>query len=302
VLIGISLLTFGVFTLLPGSAAQQLLGADATANSIFRLEAELNIDRPAWKQYLDWLHGAATGDLGRSLASRQRVSHLLAARLPVTIELVLCALVLALGAAVPMALLAAHTPGGVVDRVGAAISMGALSIPNYVVALLLVFVFSVHLKLFPSIGFVDPGSDLLGNMRSVTLPALSLATPLFGLYSRFLRGDLIEQMRDKAYIVTAAAKGIGRWRILLCHALRNSVFGLLTLVGLHVGTLLGGAVIIEQIFALPGVGKLLLQAINTRDVPVVQAVVLLLATVTVLANLAVDFLYLMLDPRVRYGR
>jgi peptide/nickel transport system permease protein len=170
-----------------------------------------------------------------------------------------------------------------------------------VLGLLLALVFSVQLSLFPSMGFVPFGQSAVGNLRSLTLPALAIALPLFGLYTRFLRGDLLEQMRGEAYIVTASAKGLTRSAIIVRHALRNSLFGLLTIVGVNLGSLIGGTVIIERIFALPGLGQLLLQAINTRDVVVVQAVVLSLAVVTVLASLTVDLLYAVLDPRVRYA-
>jgi len=301
VLIGVSLITFAVFNVLPGNAAQQLLGADATNEQVARLERELELHRPAWERYFDWTRRALAGDLGRSFASRQPVTTLLAPRVSATLELVAYALVLAIGFAVPMALLAAYEPNGLADRLGAVVSTVALSAPNYVLALLLVLVFAVKLRLFPSIGFVPLDERIGGNIQSLTLPAIALGVPLFGLYCRFLRSDLLEQMRSEAYIVTAAAKGIGRWRILVRHALPNSLFGFLTIVGLHIGTLIGGAVIIEEIFAIPGVGKLLLQAVQIRDVPVVEGVVLFLSTAAVTASLVVDLLYLLLDPRVRYG-
>ena len=299
VLFGVTLLTFFIVNLMPGNAAQHLLGAEATAEQVAQLEAQLHLDRPVWERYTRWLGDTLVGDLGKSL-SGQQVGDLVAERLPVTLGLVGYAFVLALGFAVPVALLAAHGPNRFVDRLSMVLSMIGLSVANYVLALLLVLVFAVNLAILPAIGFVPLSESVSGNIRSLTLPALAIAFPLFGFYTRFLRGDLLEQMYREDYVVTASAKGLSPWKVLVRHAFRNSLFGLLTLVGLNFGTIVGGTVVIEQIFALPGIGQLLLQAINTRDVVMVQAVVLLLAVITVLANLLVDLLYAVLDPRIRY--
>jgi peptide/nickel transport system permease protein len=300
VLLGVSLLTFVIVNVMPGSAAQQLVGPEATPEQVARLEAELNLDRPAWERYFDWLTSALRGDLGRSIASGQPVSGLLAERLPVTLELVAYAFVLAIGCAVPLALLAARKPNGPADRLSAVLGMAGLSSASYVLAGVLVLVLAVEVSWFPTIGFTSLRESVLQNLRSLTLPAIAIAFPLFGFYTRFLRGDLLEQLQGEDYVTTAVAKGIGPWRVLVQHAFRNSLLGLLTVVGLHIGTLIGGTVIIERIFALPGMGQLLLQAISLRDVVLVQGVVLVLAVATVLANLLVDMLYAMLDPRIRY--
>lgn len=300
VLFGVTLLTFFVASVLPGNAARQLTGAGATAAQVARLEAELRLDRPAWVRYGEWLTRALAGDLGDSVVSGRAVASLLLERLPVTLELVAFALVLSVGAAVPMALLAARWPGAIPDRLSMALSMTGLSASNYVLALLLVLLFSVHFSVFPAIGFTPIGESIVGNVRSLTLPAIAIAFPLFAFYTRFLRGELLDQIQVQDYVMAAKAKGLGPWRVLVGHALPNSLLGLLTLVGLNVGSLIGGTVIIEQIFALPGLGRLLLDAINTRDVTVIQAVVLSLTTMTVLANVSVDVLYTMLDPRIHY--
>jgi peptide/nickel transport system permease protein len=180
------------------------------------------------------------------------------------------------------------------------VSITGLSMANYVLALLLVLVFAVQLAWFPAIGFVPLSESVAGNLHAMALPAAAIAFPLFCFYTRLLRSDLVDQMQGEDYITTARAKGIGPWQILLRHAFRNSAFGLITVVGLNLGTLIGGTVIIEQIFALPGVGQLMLQAINTRDFVVVQACVVVFAMVTVLANLVADLIYAVLDPRIRY--
>jgi len=301
VILGVSILTFWVLDLIPGNAAQQLLGPEATPEQIRALELELGLDRPAVLRYLDWLGGAVTGDLGTSLVNSQSVSGLIAERMAVTAELVALAFIVSLGLAVPVALLAAYRPNRLFDRVSMLVSITGLSVANYVLALLLVLVFAVELTLFPAIGFVPLSESVAGNLHSLALPAAAIAFPLFCFYTRFLRGDLVDQLQGEDYITTARAKGIGAWQVLLRHAFRNSAFGLITVVGLNLGTLLGGTVIVEQIFALPGMGQLMLQAINTRDATVVQGCVVVFAVVAVLANLAADLLYAVLDPRIRYG-
>jgi peptide/nickel transport system permease protein len=301
VLFGVTLLTFFVLDLLPGNTASQLLGPEATPERVAQLQEQLRLNRPAAERYWEWLGQIIRGDLGRSLASNQPVATLIGERFAVSAELVICAFTLSLVIAVPAALLAARRPNGVADRITLFASMLGVSISNYVLAFLLVWVFAIQLPLFPAIGFTPLSEDALANLRYLTLPTSAVALPLLCFYTRFLRGDLIEQIRSEDYVVTARAKGLSPRQVLLRHALRNSVFGLLTVVALNLGSLLGGMVVVEQIFSLPGIGALLLLAVNTRDAPVVQGIVLILAVVTVLANLAVDLLYAALDPRVTYG-
>ncbi|WP_307849601.1 ABC transporter permease [Qaidamihabitans albus] len=301
IVLGVSILTFIVLSLIPGDAAQLLLGPEATPEQIAAMHRQMGLDQPPVQRYLGWLGGALTGDLGNSLVSGQPVTGELGSRLAVTGELVGLAFVLSLGLAIPVALLAAYKPNRLFDRVSMLVSITGLAVANYVIALLLVLVFAVQFAFFPAIGFVPIGQGIGENLRSMLLPAVSIAFPLFCFYTRFLRGDLVDQLRGEDYIVTARAKGIGPGQVLLRHAFRNSSFGLLTVVGLNLGTLIGATVIIEQIFALPGIGQLLLQAINTRDFVVVQACVVVFAVVAVLANLVTDLLYAVLDPRIRYG-
>ena len=301
IILGVSVLTFWVLDLIPGNAAQQLLGVEATPEQVRALEIQLGLDRPAPLRYLDWLAAAVGGDLGTSLVSSQPVTGLIGERMAVTAELVGLAFAVSLGLAVPVALLAAYRPNRLFDRVSMLVSITGLSVANYVLALLLVLVFAVELTLFPAIGFVPLSESVAGNLHSLALPAAAIAFPLFCFYTRFLRGDLVDQLQPEDYITTARAKGIGPWQVLLRHAFRNSSFGLITVVGLNLGTLLGGTVIVEQIFALPGMGQLMLQAINTRDATVVQGCVVVFAVVAVVANLVADLLYAVLDPRIRYG-
>lgn len=300
-LLAISILVFALLEAIPGDPARNQAGMDATEEEVEAVRRQMGLDRPAVERYLTWLVGFVTGDLGRSSVSGQSVSSLLATRVPVTVELVVLAFIVSLAIAIPVALLAARKPGGVFDRIVMVISMTLLAVPNYVMALLLVLVFAVVLRALPAIGYVPIEDGLLMNLRSVTLPVLALAVPLACFYARFLRGDLVEQLNSADYVETARAKGVSPWNVLWRHAFRNSSFGLLTLVGLNVGGLVGGTVIIEQIFAMPGLGVLMLQGVMSRDTAVVQICVFIFAAVAVLANLVVDVMYAVLDPRVRYG-
>jgi peptide/nickel transport system permease protein len=301
VLWGVTFLTFVVVNHLPGNAAQQLLGVNATPQELHQLTAQLGLDKPLLTRYGDWMHDLLTGSLGHSLASGQSVTSILGSDLPVTFELVAYALLISLVVAVPVALLAARRPNGLFDRFSMVLSMAGLSVANYVLALVLVYIFAVQLNWLPALGWVPPGRSLSGNIKTLTLPAVSIATGLLCFYTRLLRADLVGQMRGEDYVTTARAKGLSQWRILTHHVMRNAMFGLITAVALNLGTLLGVTVIIEQIFGLPGIGHELLSAINSRDVPVIEGAVLVFGLVVVLANLIGDLLYATLDPRVRYG-
>ena len=297
VLWGVTFLTFVVLNALPGDAASALLGANATPQEVQALSIKLHLNEPFLVRYGHWLGGVLHGDLGTSLYYNQPVTSILAQRLPVTIELVVYALVITFVVSVPLAVLSARRPRGVTDRASMALSMGSLSIAPYVLALLLILVFAVDLRWLPALA---QGTG--GDIRDLTLPAVTLAVPLIGFYTRFLRADLLEQMQSEDYTVTALAKGLSRGQVLMRHALRNSAIGLVTVIGLNLATLIGATVIVEQIFGLSGIGFELLKAINNRDVPLVEGIVLVFATIVVLANLATDLLYDVLDPRIRHGR
>ncbi|MEX0426088.1 ABC transporter permease [Nocardioides sp. DS6] len=301
ILFGVSVLTFWVLSLIPGDPARAMLGMNATDQQVEALRQQYGLDKSGPARYWDWLTGALHGDLGISMVSSQSMSSMLGDRWAVTAELVVLSFIVSLGVAVPVALLAARWPGGLFDRVSMVCSMTGLAVANYVLALLLVLVFAVELGWLPAIGYVHISDGIGGNLKSMILPTLAMAIPLFCFYTRFLRGDIVDQMQGEDYVDTARAKGVGPWRVLWSHAFRNSSFGLITIVGLNIGTLVGGTVIIEQIFALPGLGQLLLQGVNTRDTVVVQDLVIIFAAIAVLANLLVDVLYAVLDPRIRYG-
>lgn len=302
VLWGVTFLTFVVMNLLPGDAAQELLGANATPAEVHQLQIKLHLNQPFGVRYGHWLGGLLHGDLGTSLASGQNVSAVLGQRLPVTAELLLYAFVASIVLAVGLAILAARRPNGLADRLSMVVAMTGLSVAPYVLALILVYIFAVRLGWFPAIGYVPLTQDPGANLRSLTLPAAAIGFPLFSVYTRLLRADMVEQLQREDYVVTARAKGVPPWRILLRHALPNSLFGLITLVALNLGTLVGAVAIIEPIFSLPGVGAILIQSITNHDVPVVEGIVVVFAVVVVLANLLADVLYAVLDPRIRYER
>jgi peptide/nickel transport system permease protein len=301
VLWGVTFLTFLILNALPGDAAEALLGINATPAELRAFSIKLHLNEPLWTRYGHWLGGVVTGNLGTSLASPQSVASILGERLPVTLELVLYALVITFVVSVPLAILCARWPRGIIDRVALVLSMGSISVAPYVLGLLLIILFSVKMNgFFPAL--YSPSTTISGNLYNFTLPSIVLAVPLIGFYTRFLRADLIEQMQSEDYVVTARAKGVSETRILVRHALRNSFIGLLTVIALNLATLIGATVIIEEIFSLPGIGYELLQAISSRNVPVVEGIVLVFGIAVVLANLLTDLLYGVLDPRIRHVR
>jgi len=302
VLLGVTFLTYVVMNLLPGDAAQELLGANATPAEVHQLEIQLHLNESFWVRYGNWLGGLLHGNLGTSLSGGEPVTTILGQRLPVTAELLLYAFVASIVFAVGLAVLAARRPNGLADRFSMVVSMTGLSVAPYVLALVLIYVFAVKIQVFPAIGYVPLTQSPVANIRSLTLPAAAIAFPLFSVYTRLLRADIVEQMQREDYIVTARAKGVRPWRILIRHALRNSLFGLITLIGLNLGALVGAVAIIEPIFSLPGVGAILISSITNHDVPVVEGIVVVFAVVVVLANLLTDLAYAALDPRIRYER
>jgi peptide/nickel transport system permease protein len=302
VLLGVTFLTFVVMNLLPGDAAQELLGANATPAQVHQLEIQLHLNEPFWVRYGGWLGGLLHGNLGTSLVSRENVTTVLGQRLPVTAELLIYAFAGSIVFAVGLAVLAARKPNGIADRISMVVSMTGLSVAPYVLALVLIYIFAVRVQWFPAIGYTSLTQNPAANIRSLTLPAIAIGFPLFSVYTRLLRADIVEQMQREDYIVTARAKGVPPWRVLIRHALPNSLFGLITLVALNLGTLVGAVAIIEPIFSLPGVGAILIQSITDHDVPVVEGIVVVFAVVVVLAGLLADLLYATLDPRIRYER
>lgn len=297
----VSVLTFLLTSLLPGDPALTLLGgAEPSREAIEAIRKDLGLDKPLPVRYANYIADVARGDFGRSYRTRQPVLQAIGERLPVTAEIGLFALVTAIVLAVPLGVLSAYRANKPVDRVITTASFGLLAIPSFMTALLLLYFFAVYLGLFPSTGWTRLTEDPWQNLRSVVLPATALGIGQLAVYTRLLRSDMIATLQED-FVSMARAKGLPTWRILFRHALRPSSFSLLTIIGLQVGNLIGGAVIIEQFFALPGIGRLLYDSITQRDLIMVQGIVLFLALSTVMANFIVDLLYSVLDPRIRRG-
>jgi len=298
VLIGVSFVTFAVMSALPNDTAQAILGLNATPAAVAALNHTLGLDQPFWQRYWHWLVNVLHGNFGTTLAGGS-VNHELAIHVPTTLYLLLYALVVSVLLAIIVATLAARRPNGVMDRISLAVSMLGLSTAPYVFAFVLIIVFAVKLQWFPVLSgpVTGPGSFV----KNLTLPACAIGFGLFAIYTRLLRADLVEQMQREDYIVTAKAKGVAPWRVLMKHALRNSMFTLITVIGLNLGGLVGAAAIIETIFQVQGIGNDLLTGISNHDVPLVEGITLVFALVTVLGNLLADLAYAVLDPRIRYG-
>ncbi|MDE3206692.1 MAG: ABC transporter permease [Acidobacteriota bacterium] len=299
VIVGVSVLTFLLLNLLPGSIALAIAGPGADPQTIKAIEIQDGLTKPLWDRYWQWLWHAVQGNLGRSLTSSESVTSLVAHALPVTLEVIIVAQVVALVLAVPAALAALADRSGRTDRVLGAVAFAGVSAPHFLWGIILILVFSVHFHLLPATGWVPLTHSLGSNLKSAVLPATTLGIGEFSFYMRILRGDMIDQLREE-YVTTARAKGLSGSRVLVGHVLRNSLFSLITVVGVNFGKLISGAVIVETLFALPGIGNLLVTSIYQRDVNVVQGVVVLTAVAFVIINLAVDLLYSTIDPRVRY--
>jgi peptide/nickel transport system permease protein len=300
VLFAVTLLTFLIASLLPGDLAYAMLGDQATPETVAALRRDMGLDQPLWWRYLHWLGGILQGDFGRSFRTGEPVLGAILARLPVSLELMLLAEITALAISIPLAIQCAVNSGGTFDRVVTGVAFAKLSIPNFMAAILLIYVFAVALRLLPATGYTPLEEDWLGNLRSMLLPALTLALAEWPVLMRVLRSDMIATLQED-YITMAKAKGLKQRRILFVHALKPSSLTLITVAGINIGRLIGGAVIVESVFALPGIGRLLLGAIYTRDFMILQGVVLFVAAGFVIVNFLVDMLYAVLDPRVRHA-
>lgn len=299
-LVVISLATFSLMSLVIGDPVYAILGPEASADqaTIERLRQDLQLDRPIPVRYLDWLGHAVTGDLGRSFRQPVGVRDAVLARLPVTLELTAAAILLAVAVAIPLGTAAALRAGRPIDVALSAVAAFNLSVPNFFLGILLIYVFALRLGWLPSAGFVTATSDLPGNLRLMLLPTVTLAAAYGGGFARYVRSCMVEALGED-YVRTARAKGLGTVTIVSRHAVRNALIPLTTVISLEIASLFGGAVVTETIFSLPGVGTLLTESILGRDLPMVQGVVLFVTAAVVFTNLAVDLLYGFIDPRVR---
>lgn len=300
VLIGVSFLVFMLIQLLPGDPAQTIVAASSNAdpNAVVEVRHSLGLDQPLATRYVSWLGNAATGDLGRSFRNQQPVFGAIADRLPVSLELMLLAEILSLAVAVPWAIYAARRRDSWFDKSSLTATFGAQALPNFVISLLLIYLFAVTLRWLPAVGFTPLGTDLVANLKSMAIPVVSLSAGLVPIYLRILRADVIKTLQED-FVLLARSQGLRPRTILFRYALRPSVSTLVTVAGISIGALIGGSIIVEQISSVPGLGTLLFSAITNRDYTLVQGVVVVIAVGYTLANFVVDLLYSVIDPRVR---
>ncbi len=294
----VTMAVVALLSLAPGSVASVILGENATPESVAALNARLGLDQPLWSQYLDWLARAVRGDLGSSPLTGQSVSAAIAERLPVTLQLAVMALVMALIVSVLLAVVSAVRPGSPADRGINAVSSVFLSVPAFIAGPLLVYFLALQLGWFPVMGWSPIGEGVGANLRSALLPATAIALTEIASFHRLLRTDLIGTLGED-FVGAARAKGMSRSYVMFRHALRPSSFSLITLAGINLGRLIGGTVIVESLFSLPGLGQLLASSITARDVIMVQGVVAFIAVLYVGVNTLVDLSYRLIDPRIR---
>lgn len=299
ILLLMSIIVFALIRMIPGDPIDVMYGGEGMDEARrAALSREMGLDQPMVIQYGRWLLRAATGDLGNSYRASMPVMQLIGQRLPATLWLSLSAMFLSLLVALPLGLLAAVKRNSGADMGATAFAILGISMPNFWSGILLVLVFSIWLGWLPSIGYVSPFDDFWLSIRHLILPAVTLGWALAGVTTRLARSSLLEEL-GKDYVRTARGKGLSERTVLLRHTLRNALIPTVTMIGLQMGFLIGGTVVVETVFAWPGVGSLVVDSIFARDYPVVQGVVLVIAVIVVLINLLVDLTYTVLDPRIR---
>lgn len=301
-LLAVTFLTFSLTSFLPGDPVLAIIGVESNPDPelVATVRADLGLDDPFLVRYGRWLGNAATGDLGQSYITDQQVATTIKQRIPVTAQLAFMAVLMALILALPLGIIGAYRQGKWQDTVSSAGVQIALSIPNFIVGIFLGWLFAVKLGWFPNTSWNRLSEGLWPNLKNAILPASALAMTQMAIFSRLVRADMVATLQEN-YVLAAKAKGLDDRYILLRHALRPSSLSLMTIVGINFGALLGGTVIIEELFALPGLGGRLLEAISKRDILVIQGITVFIATVYVVINTVVDLLYAVVDPRIRKG-
>jgi len=299
-LVFVSLLIFGLQQLLPGDPAVVLAGEERDPNVVAYLRAKLRLDEPLPLRYLHWVGGVLQGDLGESLRLQKPVRELILEKLPVTLELGLFAMAIALAIGIPAGIVSAVKRGTAWDYGANLVALWGLSTPNFWLGIMLILLFSVTLGWLPASGFVSPFEDWRANLAALVMPAFVLGNAIAAVLMRHTRSAML-QVLSSDYVRTARAKGVPERGVVLRHALRNALIPVITLGALELGTLLSGAVLTEQVFSIPGFGKLIVDAVFNRDYAVVQGVVLFTATAYIVLNLLADILYVVVDPRIRVG-
>jgi len=295
----VAFLVFGLLHMAPGDPAAIIAGDLATKEDIDRIRAALGLDLPFHTQFLNWLGAIMHGNLGTSIFSGRPVSQLILQRVEPTLALSTTTILLSVVVAIPLGIVAAWRAGSWIDRTMMGFAVLGFSVPVFVFAYLLIMVFAAQLKLVPVMGYVSPFDDLGGFLRAIALPTVALGVTYVALIARITRASMLEAI-NQDYIRTAHAKGLGIVPILFRHALRNASVPIVTTVGIGIALLIGGVVVTESVFAIPGLGRLTADSILRRDYPIVQGVILIFSGIYVLINLTIDIIYILVDPRIRY--
>jgi len=296
-LVAVSMVCFLLVALLPGDLALMILADSATPERVAALRLELGLDDPLWQRYFVWLGNVLRGDLGNDIHSGEATLDVILSRLPVTVELILLTQVVALGLAIPWGILSAYKRGSIVDHATLTACLSFMSVPVFVLALGLIYIFALHLQWLPATGFIPLSEGVWDNLQSMAMPVLSLALVEVPVYLRLLRSEMVATLQQN-FIALARGMGLPRWRILFENALRPSSLNLITVVGINMGRLMGGAIVIESMFALPGVGQLLVESIYQQAYLVTQGIVLFVAVAFIFINLLTDMVYVLVDPRL----
>lgn len=300
VMLIVGVIVFSLVHFTPGDPASIILGPDATDEQIQNLRDDLGLTEPLYEQFLSWIGGVLRLDFGDSFFLNMPVTQALLGRAEITSLLTLYSLVIAILIGFPIGVVAAVRSNSVLDRMLMVISLSGAAIPNFFLGILLIMLFAVTLQWLPSGGYVYISDDPAGHFRSMIMPAFALGFSEAALLARLVRSSMLDVLRDD-YIRTAWAKGLRQRTVIVRHALRNVLIPSVTVLGFSLGGLLGGAVVTETVFTLPGMGRLVVQSVERRDFPVIQGAVMLIAMIYILVNLLVDILYVYLDPRIRYG-
>ena len=295
----VAFLVFSLLYLAPGDPAAIIAGDQATPADVDRIRESLGLDRPFIVRFAEWAWRVVNGDLGQSIFTNLPVTHMIAQRIEPTVSLMVLTLVLTIVVAVPMGVLAAARQGTWIDRLVMLVSVSGFSVPVFVVGYLMAYIFALQLDMFPVQGYTPIANGIGPWLSNLVLPVVTLSAAFVALIARVTRATMLEVL-SQDYVRTARAKGVSQRPVLFVHALKNAAVPVITVIGLGVASLIGGAVVTESVFAIPGVGRLIVDAILRRDYPVIQGCVLMFSFLYVLVNLAVDLMYTVFDPRIRY--
>jgi len=300
-LLAISIILFFLINVLPGDAAMGMLSDDSSYEYYMQLKEKMGLDRPAVERYLDWLSGMLKGDFGKSLISGQPVAQRIAQRFPCTIELTVLAIIISMLIALPAGILSAVKRNSPLDVSSSIMSMVGVAVPSFWLGMLLIILFSLKLKWLPASGYVAISKGLFANLQKMILPAIAVGIAFTATVMRQTRSAMLEVL-GKDYVLTARAKGLKERIVVWKHALRNALIPVITVISMQIGRLIGGVIVTETVFVLPGMGNAIADAILSRDYPVVMGMIMVVASIVVFINLFVDILYIFIDPRISHKR